>query len=88
MRAPAVAERAPDPYVAVNRDAAVALGIKAHDAVDLHIADTSYRLPARLDLQLPQGVIGLPAGLPGVPPVKEPLWARISFAFKGSVNHA
>jgi NADH-quinone oxidoreductase subunit G len=88
MLAPAVAQRSPEPYVAVNRDAAVALGIKAHDAVDLHIGDTSYRLPARLDLQLPQGVIGLPTGLPGVAPVKEPLWARISFAFKGSVNHA
>jgi NADH-quinone oxidoreductase subunit G len=88
MRSFAVAQRAPEPYVAVNRDAAVALGIQAQDAVDLHIGDVSYRLPARLDLALPPGVIGLPAGLPGAPPVKEPLWARISFTFiKGSDTH-
>jgi NADH-quinone oxidoreductase subunit G len=78
MHSPAVAARAPEPYVGLSRDDAGALGIHAHEAVNLHLADATYRLPARIDLALPQGMIGLPAGLPGVPPVWAPVWASIT----------
>jgi NADH-quinone oxidoreductase subunit G len=82
LGSPAVAARAPEPYVGLHRDTAFGLGINDHDALDLHMADATYRLPARLDLELPQDVIGLPAGLPTVPPVKGPVWVQIA-----KVNH-
>jgi hypothetical protein len=68
--------------VGLHRDTALGLGINDRDAVDLHIADATYRLQVRLDLELPQDVIGLPAGLPTVPQVKAPVWAQIA-----KVNH-
>jgi NADH-quinone oxidoreductase subunit G len=82
LRSPAVAERAPEPYVGLHRDTALGLGINDRDVVDLHIAGATYRLPVRLDLELSQDMIGLPAGLPTVPQVKAPVWAQIA-----KVNH-
>jgi NADH-quinone oxidoreductase subunit G len=78
LLAPAVAERAPRPYVALNQEDASALQVKAADEVEVRLADTVLRLPVRIDLGLPKGLAGLSAGLPAVQAVELPGWCAVS----------
>jgi NADH-quinone oxidoreductase subunit G len=71
MRAPAVASLAPAPYVAV-RD-----GFDPGTEVEVECGGTALRLPVRLLPELPEGVAGLPSGLPGLPFLELPAWGRI-----------
>jgi NADH-quinone oxidoreductase subunit G len=57
--APAVAERVPEPYLAVGADDAVALGVAEGDPVSLSLAGATRHLTARIGLGLPAGTAGL-----------------------------
>ena len=63
-RAPAVAERAPEPYLALHPEDAGALA--EGDEAILELPDGTEHLPVRLGEDLPRGIAGLPVGLPGV----------------------
>ncbi len=67
-RAPAVAERAPAPYLALRPDDARRLAgeVADGDEVVLELTDGALRLPVRFRSDLPPGVAGLPVGLAGV----------------------
>jgi NADH-quinone oxidoreductase subunit G len=78
MLAPAVAERAPAPYLALHRDDAARLEVGVGEAVQLHLAGQTYRLPVRLDLDVPVGVAGLPAGLPTFQGLELPAWSTLT----------
>lgn len=65
---PAVAERVPQPYLALHPD----------DAAGLRLAGGAFRLPGRVEASLPRGVAGLPVGLPGVPWLRLPAWVQLS----------
>jgi NADH-quinone oxidoreductase subunit G len=68
-RAPAVAARAPAPYLALHPDDARRLAgaeIADGDELTLELADGTLRLPVRLQGDLPPGVAGLPVGLAGI----------------------
>jgi NADH-quinone oxidoreductase subunit G len=62
---PGVAERSPQPYVALNPDDAARLGTDDGRQVMLAEDGIEYRLPVRLVATLPQGTAGVPVGLPG-----------------------
>ena len=69
QRAPVIQQRMPQPYVMVSRDDAARLGINPGALVEFSCAGQRLRLPVRLSETLSQGQLGLPLGLPGIPPV-------------------
>ncbi|NJD68171.1 MAG: NADH-quinone oxidoreductase subunit G [Candidatus Methylomirabilota bacterium] len=77
MLAPAVAERAPRPYLALNPTDAVALDAGPGEEVNLVLGEVGYRLPVILNASLPVGLAGLPVGVPGLIGIDLPAWGRI-----------
>ncbi len=75
--APAIAERSPGPYLALNEGDARRLGVAAGQEVALLLGGEQQRLPVVLNLSLPAGVAGLPAGLPGLAGIELPAWAAL-----------
>lgn len=66
--APAVAERSPMMYVAVNAfDGEALQSMRDGDIVELAMNGDVLRVPVRLRPGLPKGVVGLPVGLAGQP---------------------
>lgn len=68
-RAAPLQSRIPQPYVALAGDEAARLGVNEGDLLSLNVSGQTLRLPLRVNDTLPIGVVGLPAGLPGMPPV-------------------
>jgi NADH-quinone oxidoreductase subunit G len=73
-----VAHLSPGPYVALRPDDAARIGVKEGGLVCVTAAGAEYRLPVRLRPSLPEGVVGLPAGLAGGPVVELPAWVEVS----------
>ena len=61
---PAVAGRAPKPYVALNPQDAARLGLDEGEVVEIAYTLGSSRMPVVFRHKLPLGTSGLPAGLP------------------------
>ncbi|PKH24409.1 NADH-quinone oxidoreductase subunit G [Enterobacterales bacterium CwR94] len=68
QRAPVMQQRMPEPFVAVSAADAAKLGVNAGAALSLTCAGVSLRLPVRISDALQAGQVGLPLGMPGVPP--------------------
>ena len=66
-RAEPIAERMPPAYVALSPDEADRLGAGDGALLDLQVNGQPLRLPLRVIEELGVGLIGLPAGLPGIP---------------------
>ncbi|HEV2666464.1 MAG TPA: molybdopterin-dependent oxidoreductase, partial [Blastocatellia bacterium] len=75
---PGVAERAPQPYLALNPDDAGELLVSEGEEVELVLDGAVYRLPVRFHPALPRGVAGLPAGLRELPWAALPGWGTVS----------
>lgn len=86
--APAIAELAATPYLALNPDDAVELGLTAGEDSQLQLhwnrGRTDYSLPVKLKPELQRGVAGLPIGLPGLVGTTLPAWGRVTKMEKGS----
>lgn len=67
MLAPAVAERAPSPSLYLNPEDASDLQVSEAEEVSLDFSGTTYQWPVTINHHLSRGVVGYPAGLPGVP---------------------
>jgi NADH-quinone oxidoreductase subunit G len=74
---PAVAERSPQPYLALNPETAGSRRISEGEEVELVLDGAVYRLRVSFHPELPRGVAGLPAGLPDLPWAALPAWGRI-----------
>jgi NADH-quinone oxidoreductase subunit G len=72
---PAIAARILAPFVALNDDAAKALGATAGDALLVELDDEAVRLPLAIE-PLPHGVAAVWAGPDGAD-ARPPAWARI-----------
>ncbi|MBF7731504.1 NADH-quinone oxidoreductase subunit NuoG [Pseudomonas sp. N040] len=68
--------RIPAAYVAIGADAAERLALQDGALLDLQIDTTRLCLPLRIDEQLADGLLGLPVGLPGIPPLRNGLYAQ------------
>jgi NADH-quinone oxidoreductase subunit G len=79
---PGVAERAPQPYLALNPDDAGARRVSEGEEVELVLDGAVYRLRVGFHPALPQGVAGLPASLPELPWAALPAWGRIELLRK------
>jgi NADH-quinone oxidoreductase subunit G len=63
---PGVAERAPQPYLALSPKEATKLHVADGEVIEISIDGTGYPLPVKFMPTLPAGLAGLPAGLPGL----------------------
>jgi NADH-quinone oxidoreductase subunit G len=77
MREPGIAARAPQPYVAANEAAAAALGLADGDPVTLSLPWMDLATTFRVLPSLPDGVAGVPVGLPRTPYIALPARGRI-----------
>jgi NADH-quinone oxidoreductase subunit G len=68
--APAIAELSPEPYVALNAEGASSFGKE----VELF----GQRLPVKIAADLPNGLAGVPVGVPPFAGLDLPVWSRIS----------
>ncbi len=69
QRAEVIQERMPEPYVMMNHQDAEHLNVKEGSMMEFDCAGQQLRLAVRLSGNLVQGQIGLPLGMPGIPPV-------------------
>ena len=79
--APALAELAAKPYLALNPDDAAELGLAAGDDSQLQLQRNpgqKYRLPVRLEPGLQRGSAGLPVGLPVLAGIAVPAWGKVT----------
>ena len=83
MLTPALAQLAPEPYLALGVADAGRLGVAEGEAIELQVGETRLRLTVRLSTSLAPGVAGLPAGLPGLPFVPMPDWGQLFIPERG-----
>lgn len=69
VRAEPVQKRLEEAYVALNAEAATRLNLKEGQAISFRMAGQALRLPLRVLDELADGVLGLPAGFAGIPPL-------------------
>ncbi len=74
---PAVAERSPKPYVALNPQDAMTLQKKEGELIAMKIDGKPHQLPVKFNATIPFGVAGFPVGLPETDYWHLPLWAEI-----------
>jgi NADH-quinone oxidoreductase subunit G len=76
--APAVSERIPAPYVALNPEDAASLQITDGAIVRVNLDAMTCRLPVRVRAALPPGVAGMAVGLLGSLSVDLPAWGTMA----------
>ena len=74
---PGIAERAPRPYLAMNARDAERRGLKDGEEADLHLANRILRLPVKIRTEAPDGVAGVPVGLPSLEFIPLPQWGTL-----------
>ncbi|MHB1131841.1 MAG: NADH-quinone oxidoreductase subunit NuoG [Chloroflexota bacterium] len=72
-----VAERTPSPYLALNEADAASLGVEAGAEFTVMLGGRARRLRLVVLPELPVGVAGLPAGLPGLEGLALPRWLEL-----------
>ncbi len=77
-QSPAVTERIPEPYIALNDQDASKNDIKEGDLVEISVKGEKSRFAVKLHKNIPTGTLGLPKGL------KET--AGIDFPFEATIN--
>jgi NADH-quinone oxidoreductase subunit G len=77
-KAPAVAELAPKPYVALNSGDAARLNLEDGEEVLVSTDAMSLRVPLRFRHELPAGIAGWPVGLAGSEKLSLPAWCKVS----------
>lgn len=80
IMSPGIAERAPEPYVAINAEDAIELRVEEGQLLDFTINGQAYRLPVKVSVIIARGTAGLPSGLPGVYCAELPAWAILKQA--------
>jgi NADH-quinone oxidoreductase subunit G len=69
-------ELSPQPYLALNPEDAIVIQISAGDRVSLEISGEKVNLPVKLDASLPDGLLAIPVGLPGLAYIDLPAWSE------------
>ncbi|OPY61182.1 MAG: NADH-quinone oxidoreductase subunit G [Syntrophorhabdaceae bacterium PtaU1.Bin034] len=77
MLAPGIADRAPEPYLALSPADMDRLRVKDGDVVGLHAESQIHRFRVKSAPDLPPHVGGLPYGLPRCPVLALPAWAKV-----------
>jgi NADH-quinone oxidoreductase subunit G len=78
-----IASLAPQPYAGLNPDDAQRASLAAGREVQVSVMGWSGRLPVRIIDTLPPGLVALPVGLAGMPPLDLPARGELRNAGKG-----
>jgi NADH-quinone oxidoreductase subunit G len=76
--APAVKTMVVQAYVALSAEDAAQLNIAENSLVKVTLANRTYSLRMQINKSLVPGLIGLPAGIPGMPPVLGHMYAQLT----------
>ena len=79
-QSPAVAERVPQPYIALNNPDALKAGIEEGAIVELVLNGQKKWLPVKLNIGLPKGAAGLPKGLQETAGILFPFFTTLKIA--------
>jgi NADH-quinone oxidoreductase subunit G len=79
-QSPAVAERVPQPYIALNDSDAGKAGIVEGAIIEILLSGNKKWLPVKLKMGLPQGTAGLPKGLQETAGIIYPFYTTIKIA--------
>jgi hypothetical protein len=74
---PGIAELVPEPYVGVGKTAVAHLNLDEGQPVQIILGETILVLPCHPMSSLPDGVVALPRGLPGLPTLPLPAWVEL-----------
>ncbi len=77
---PGIAELVPGPYVALHPADAAGCHAKPGEPVRLELKSAALELPVKIVPSLPQGLAGVPAGLPGMDRIELPDWCGVKAA--------
>ncbi|HLK33680.1 MAG TPA: NADH-quinone oxidoreductase subunit NuoG [Terriglobales bacterium] len=77
MQSPAIAELAPQPYVALNANDAARLALRPESLAEVKLDGASYRVQVRIRPDVPSGVAALLVGIPPVVGVRLPAWGVV-----------
>jgi NADH-quinone oxidoreductase subunit G len=77
-QAPAVAQLAPKPYVALSAADARKLQVEEGAQVEVNLAGTAQKLPVVVHPDLPKGIAGIPAGLVPMEGAGLPVWTSVT----------
>jgi NADH-quinone oxidoreductase subunit G len=77
-QAPAIAQLAPGPYIALSAADAAGMQLEEGAHVEVKLNGTVQRLPVMVRQGLPKGVAGVPAGLLSLEGAGLPLWTGLS----------
>ena len=77
-QSPAIMERIPEAYVALNAADAVRMKLDEGQPLSFSIEGQIYQLPVKTSHTIPSGTAGLPSGLPGVSFAELPAWAILN----------
>jgi NADH-quinone oxidoreductase subunit G len=86
LLAPGIAQRAPEPYLALNDGDTAQLGFREGQIVTFLRHDTTYQLPVCIIPSLPHGIAGLPVGLPATQGLQPPFRVQLSTGQKESTG--
>lgn len=75
---PAIAARAPAPYIALRPDDAQTLGVREGEAVTVRVNGSAHHLPLALHAALPHGIAGLPVGLHDLTDLQLPTFVELA----------
>jgi NADH-quinone oxidoreductase subunit G len=78
LLAPGIAQRAPEPYIGLNDRDLAQLGLREGQFVSFVRHGATYQLPVRSTPSLPNGIAGLPVGLPATLGLQPPFPVRLS----------
>lgn len=77
LQSPAIAELAPNPYLALNPEDAERLRVAEDQEIEVRLCGMKQRLPVKRMSSLPKGVAAVPAGLPQLQGVPLPAWTKL-----------
>ncbi len=78
VHTPGVARLSPEPFLGLNPEDAQRLGVSDGSRVRLAVNGLAQDLPVRMMDSLPEGLAGLPVGLPGMPHLELPDWGEVT----------
>jgi NADH-quinone oxidoreductase subunit G len=76
LLSPGIRDLSPEPYLLMNREDAMELGIEEGSRIELEAGGRRLELPAKLSAELARGTAGWPVGLPGLSALPAPKWGK------------
>jgi NADH-quinone oxidoreductase subunit G len=78
MRSPSIVERSAKACITMNEKDAARRGIRSEQQGSISVAETTFRLPIVVSNEMPDGVVGISQGYPGVPFAELPGWGILT----------